>query len=163
MQNNVRKLRKDKSWTQRQLAAAAGTSQQQIQRVEQSVSSVKIDLATKIARALGQPLKVVFPFPSDEHVAPGTLFELILQIRVTDVTSFMEKARRSPFYVAMNEFSNDEVDDASLAVEAIICDMIHDFPGLEFESMRGPSVTTTDAGGRLITTNRHPSGLGASA
>lgn len=59
--NNVKYLRKKKGYTQKQLADAVKTSQQQIQRIEAGQPSVKIDLALKISEALGHELAHVFP------------------------------------------------------------------------------------------------------
>jgi transcriptional regulator with XRE-family HTH domain len=57
----VRHLRTTRGLSQRQLAQAAGTSQQQIQRIETGHQSVRFDLATCIADALHASLTNVFP------------------------------------------------------------------------------------------------------
>ena len=57
----VRDLRTTRGLSQRQLAQAAGTSQQQIQRIETGRQSVRFDLATRIADALHASLTDVFP------------------------------------------------------------------------------------------------------
>lgn len=59
--NSVRKAREGKGLTQRALAALVGTSQQQIQRIEAGVHGVRLDLATRIADALGASLPQLFP------------------------------------------------------------------------------------------------------
>ena len=61
MHNRVRSLRKKKGHSQRQLAAAASTSQQQVQRIESSGQAASLDLASRIAEALEAPLEKVFP------------------------------------------------------------------------------------------------------
>jgi transcriptional regulator with XRE-family HTH domain len=47
--------------TQRQLAEAAETSQQQIQRIESGVQTARIDMALRISAALEAPMEKVFP------------------------------------------------------------------------------------------------------
>jgi transcriptional regulator with XRE-family HTH domain len=59
--NRILQLRKSAKLTQRELAERAGTSQQQIQRVEAGVVAVRLDLANKIADALQVRLPEVFP------------------------------------------------------------------------------------------------------
>lgn len=59
--NKVRQIRLRLSLTQRELAEKAGTSQQQIQRIESGKIATNLLLAQAICSALGQPLEVVFP------------------------------------------------------------------------------------------------------
>jgi transcriptional regulator with XRE-family HTH domain len=59
--NRMRELREAKRLSQRQLAELVGTSQQQIQRIEAGLQAARIDLALKIAKALGGSLADVFP------------------------------------------------------------------------------------------------------
>ncbi len=61
MRNRVRDLRTRLGWSQNELAKAAGTSQQQIQRIEIGDQSVKLDLAIRLATALKADLTEVFP------------------------------------------------------------------------------------------------------
>jgi transcriptional regulator with XRE-family HTH domain len=61
MNNCIRELRSTKGLTQKQLAKVAGTSQQQIQRIEAGAQKVRFDLAVRIAEALGHPFERVFP------------------------------------------------------------------------------------------------------
>lgn len=61
MKNNIKKLRSSLGMTQAELAKKAGTSQQQVQRMEAGVQAAKLELAVKIARALDASLKEVFP------------------------------------------------------------------------------------------------------
>jgi transcriptional regulator with XRE-family HTH domain len=61
MKNNIHKYRKSKSMTQKQLADAAKTSQQQIQRLESGVQSPRFNTAVKICNALEVPMPVLFP------------------------------------------------------------------------------------------------------
>ncbi|QNP43477.1 helix-turn-helix transcriptional regulator [Sphingomonas daechungensis] len=60
--------------TQRQLAELAGTSQQQIQRIESGFQAAKVDLARKLAHALQAPIRELFPASQTvqvpEEVAP---------------------------------------------------------------------------------------------
>ncbi len=60
-ENRIKELRKVKGLTQRQLAEAAATSQQQIQRIEAGHQLARFDLAARISGALGQPISKVFP------------------------------------------------------------------------------------------------------
>jgi putative transcriptional regulator len=60
-ENRIKELRKARGLTQRQLADAAGTSQQQVQRMEAGNQLARFDLATRISAALGQPISKVFP------------------------------------------------------------------------------------------------------
>jgi transcriptional regulator with XRE-family HTH domain len=59
--NRISEIRKSRGLTQRALAELAGTSQQQVQRIEAGVQGVRIELATKIAAALGLELPDIFP------------------------------------------------------------------------------------------------------
>lgn len=59
--NRIRQYREKKALSQRQLAEAVGTSQQQIQRIEAGVQAVRLDIAAHIAAVLGEPIDAVFP------------------------------------------------------------------------------------------------------
>lgn len=61
MSNKVKAIRTKLGWSQRHLATLAGTSQQQIQRIESGRATARLDMATKICEALGSPLNTVFP------------------------------------------------------------------------------------------------------
>lgn len=61
IKNNIKRLRSEKGLTQRQLAEQAGTSQQQIQRIEAGLQAARVDLADRIATALGVSLNDLFP------------------------------------------------------------------------------------------------------
>lgn len=61
MTNKVKDFRKKLGMTQKQLADTVGTSQQQIQRIENMVQSTRLDLAIKICQALNTTLEKVFP------------------------------------------------------------------------------------------------------
>lgn len=62
MQNRIRTLRTKKNLTQRQLAEQAGTSQQQLQRIEAGKQAARYDIAMKICAALGAAsMEEVFP------------------------------------------------------------------------------------------------------
>lgn len=60
-QNRIIQLRKSRGLTQRALAEVVGTSQQQVQRIEAGVQGVRLELALKIASALGADLEELFP------------------------------------------------------------------------------------------------------
>jgi transcriptional regulator with XRE-family HTH domain len=59
--NQMRELRESKKLSQRQLAELVRTSQAQIQRIEAGVQAARLDLAIRIAEALGTSLEGVFP------------------------------------------------------------------------------------------------------
>lgn len=69
--NRISELRKARGLTQRALAELAGTSQQQVQRIEASVQGVRLELATRIASALGSQLGNVFPFMENGRRVKG--------------------------------------------------------------------------------------------
>lgn len=60
MDNKIRELRLKKGWSQKKLAKAVGTSQQQIQRFETG-APVKLQMAGVLAEALGVSVPTVFP------------------------------------------------------------------------------------------------------
>lgn len=84
MGNRIVELRKRLGMTQRQLAEKADTSQQQIQRIEAGVQIARFDLAARIAVALGEPLRVVFP--DTELPRPRSGRSSNLQLRLPDLT-----------------------------------------------------------------------------
>jgi transcriptional regulator with XRE-family HTH domain len=59
--NKVKQLRTKKGLTQRQLAEQAGTTQQQIQRIEAGVQAARLEVAFGICRALEVPITKIFP------------------------------------------------------------------------------------------------------
>lgn len=59
--NNIKKIRQILGWTQAELAERAGTSQQNIQRIEAGSQNAKLDLAIKICVALDKSMAEVFP------------------------------------------------------------------------------------------------------
>jgi transcriptional regulator with XRE-family HTH domain len=61
MENHIKEFRKLRGLTQKQLADAIGTSQQQIQRIEAGVQAIRFDLAPKIAKALAMDMTRIFP------------------------------------------------------------------------------------------------------
>lgn len=61
VQNRIRELRKKRGLTQRQLAEMAGTSQQQIQRIEACTQTARFDLAVAICGALEVRMQEAFP------------------------------------------------------------------------------------------------------
>jgi transcriptional regulator with XRE-family HTH domain len=61
MKNNIKEFRNARGMSQRDLAKAVGTSQQQIQRIENSKQAIKIHMAAKICKALGCELSDAFP------------------------------------------------------------------------------------------------------
>lgn len=61
MENRIRPLREARGWSQHDLATAAGTSQQQVARIEAGTQSVRLELALALAAALEAELAEVFP------------------------------------------------------------------------------------------------------
>ncbi len=59
--NNIRELRNKLKLTQQQLAKAVDSSQQQIQRIEAGIQSVRVDLAFSLCEALNATMSEVFP------------------------------------------------------------------------------------------------------
>lgn len=59
--NRIRELRLKARLTQGALAELAGTSQQQIARIESGSQTARFDLAVRISTALDKPLEMVFP------------------------------------------------------------------------------------------------------
>ena len=59
--NRIRELRVKKGMSQKQLAEAAETSQQQIQRIEAGSQNARLEVAALICRALGAAMPEVFP------------------------------------------------------------------------------------------------------
>ncbi|WP_210250687.1 helix-turn-helix transcriptional regulator [Mesorhizobium sp. SARCC-RB16n] len=57
----MRELRRKKGLTQKQLATLAGTSQQQVQRIEAGAQNARFDLAIAICGALGVRMPDAFP------------------------------------------------------------------------------------------------------
>lgn len=66
MENRIRELRREKKWTQEQLAVAVGVSRQSIVAIETGKYNPSLDLAFKIARQFNEPIEEVFIFKGDE-------------------------------------------------------------------------------------------------
>jgi len=67
--NNIKQIRKELKLTQRQLADAISTSQQQVQRIESGAQAPRFDMAVLICKALDKSIYEVFPnlhVPQDE-------------------------------------------------------------------------------------------------
>lgn len=67
--NKIKQFRTQLKLTQRELAERAGTSQQQIQRVEAGTISTSLATARAICSALGKPFEAVFPEAAKALVA----------------------------------------------------------------------------------------------
>jgi transcriptional regulator with XRE-family HTH domain len=61
VKNNIKSFRVKHGMTQRGLAKAADTSQQQVQRIEAGVQNVRLDLAERLASALHCSVRDLFP------------------------------------------------------------------------------------------------------
>lgn len=75
MDNNIKAIRKELKLTQRQLADAINTSQQQIQRIESGAQAPRFDLAVVICKALDKSIYEVFP---NLHVPQNELSTALL-------------------------------------------------------------------------------------
>lgn len=84
--------------SQRALAELVGTSQQQIQRVESGVQTVRIDLAARIADALNASLTEIFPALGEGGTAK-------------------RKKRRVNRNVKPPPFSNEQLSDAGIEAD----------------------------------------------
>jgi len=60
LQNQLRSLRREKGWTQAQLAQTVGVSRQSIIAIEKGKYKPTIELALKLARALECPVETIF-------------------------------------------------------------------------------------------------------
>jgi len=66
--NNIRRLRFDRAeMTQAELADRVGATRQTIIAIEQSRYSPTLEMAFRIAHALGVPLDTVFQYPAEEE------------------------------------------------------------------------------------------------
>ncbi|WGM29834.1 helix-turn-helix transcriptional regulator [Brevundimonas sp. NIBR11] len=63
MNNHLRVLRAERSWSQADLAAALGVSRQTVNALETGRYDPSLPLAFKIARVFAQPIEAIF---SDE-------------------------------------------------------------------------------------------------
>lgn len=79
--NKVKYFRARLKLSQRELASLAGTSQQQVQRIEAGTITTSLELANELCKALGQPLKSVFP------LAARALADLSSSMTATRTTS----------------------------------------------------------------------------
>jgi DNA-binding XRE family transcriptional regulator len=61
MRNNIRKFRRELGLSQRELADAVGTSQQQIHRIENGLHRVDLVMATQICVKLNKTIEETFP------------------------------------------------------------------------------------------------------
>jgi transcriptional regulator with XRE-family HTH domain len=108
-ENRIKELRKLKGLTQRQLAEAAETSQQQIQRIEAGHQLARFDLATRISAALGQPISKVFP----STAVP--LARLISKVFPSTAVPLARLKRRET--TLANKKTNEELEAAGLDME----------------------------------------------
>lgn len=66
MENRIRELRREKKWTQEQLAVAVGVSRQSIVAIETGKYNPSLDLAFKIAQQFERSIEDVFIYEGDE-------------------------------------------------------------------------------------------------
>jgi putative transcriptional regulator len=64
MKNALKTLRKEKGWSQQDLAEKLGVSRQSVIAIEKEKFDPSLDLAFKIARLFSAPLETLF-FPED--------------------------------------------------------------------------------------------------
>jgi putative transcriptional regulator len=68
LQNRIRRLRFDRDeTTQQELADAVGVTRQTINAIELGKYSPSLEIAFRIAEALGVPLEQVFQYEADSH------------------------------------------------------------------------------------------------
>ncbi len=60
LQNQLKKLRREKGWTQAQLARQVGVTRQSIIAIEKGKYKPTVELALKLARALNRPVEEIF-------------------------------------------------------------------------------------------------------
>jgi putative transcriptional regulator len=60
MRNNIRRLRKERGYTQEEMAARLGVTRQTIIAIENDKYNPTLELAMKIARLLGKPVEQIF-------------------------------------------------------------------------------------------------------
>ena len=60
--NHIKALRKDRGWTQADLAARVGATRQTLIAIEAGKYAPSLELAFRIARALDEPFEAVFQF-----------------------------------------------------------------------------------------------------
>lgn len=66
VENRIRELRREKKWTQEQLAVAVGVSRQSIVAIETGKYNPSLDLAFKIAQQFERSIEDVFIYEGDE-------------------------------------------------------------------------------------------------
>jgi transcriptional regulator with XRE-family HTH domain len=112
--NRVFKLRKRAKLTQRELAARVGTSQQQIQRIEAGAAAVRLDIATRIASALGLNVHAVFPgLPRSTRTrAKGRKKPINAGVGLAEwsIKLFMFDGRKFEFQIAGGESEKDRLE-----------------------------------------------------
>ena len=120
--NRLLHIRKSKGLTQRALAELAGTSQQQIQRVEAGAQGIRLDLASGISSALNCELGEIFPTlakakirktklaPRDQLVRNGQFSEAGLDPDPASWTAkfFSQDGREFLFHIPSDEKSRLE-------------------------------------------------------
>jgi putative transcriptional regulator len=60
IENRIRQLRRERGWTQQQLAAAVGVSRQSINSIERARYVPSLGLALTFARVFGRPTDEIF-------------------------------------------------------------------------------------------------------
>jgi putative transcriptional regulator len=63
MRNRLRELRTARGWTQEELGRRVAVSRQAINALETEKHDPSLDLAYRIAAALGEPIEAIFPNP----------------------------------------------------------------------------------------------------
>lgn len=91
MDNRIKELREKRGWTQDQLAEAAGTSFQQVSRLENGTRRLTVEWMQRIAKALGvHPAALLADQPpNSDSLAKDA--EHALLIRLWDMLDLSEK------------------------------------------------------------------------
>jgi len=73
--NNLQKARHEAGLSQSQVARRAGCATQTVRKIEYGWRLPRVDLAVRLARAVGKPVEEVFPTPDpDQAAAEGRVY-----------------------------------------------------------------------------------------
>lgn len=65
MENRLRELRKERNWSQAELAELLGVSRQTVNTIENTKYDPSLPLAFKISKLFGQEIEYIFLFDED--------------------------------------------------------------------------------------------------
>jgi DNA-binding XRE family transcriptional regulator len=140
--NLVKEFREKRGLSQRKLAEKAETYQQQIQRIEAGVQVARLDLAVKIATALGAPLEAIFPKSQTHKGAFGDLAESPIEL---------DGALRTIMYRLRGGFEG--LLAVSLRDWERVKSILHHYWGGGKENDRNPGFVVFDSQGQRVAIN----------